>query len=113
MIAVGNVDELRGHAQPVARFAHAAFKDGVYLQFATDLSDVLALSLEGKRGRARRHAKRFNFGQRVDDLLGNAIAEKFVLRVVAHVDEGKDGDAFLRGWSTREFRSSYNVRQFF
>src|SRR6266446_4961250 len=96
MIAVGNVDELRGHAQSVSRLTHAAFEDCVYLQLASDLADVFALSLEGKRGRPRRHSKRFDLRQRVDNLLSNAIAEKLILRIIAHVDEGKDGDAFLR-----------------
>src|SRR5438046_2505425 len=95
MIAVGNVNELRGHAQSVSRFTHAAFEDCVYLQLASDLADVFALSLEGKRGSPRRDPKRFDLRQRVDDLLSNAIAEKFVLRIVAHVNKGKDGDAFL------------------
>ena len=31
MVAVGGVDELCGHPQSVARFAHAAFKNCMYL----------------------------------------------------------------------------------
>src|SRR6266516_7273704 len=95
MISVGNIDELRSHAQPVARFTHATFQHRVYLQLASDLADVLALSLESKGGSPRRHAKRFDLRQRVDDFLSNAIAEKFVLWVIAHVNEGKDGDALF------------------
>src|SRR5947207_11540970 len=103
MIAVGNVDKLRGHAQSGCRFAHAAFEDCVYLQLASDLADVFALSLEGKRGGPRRHSKRFDLRQRVNDLLSNAIAEKLILRIIAHIDEGKDGNALLRhAW--RSFR---------
>jgi hypothetical protein len=48
VIAVGNVDELRGHAQSATRFAHAAFENRVHLQLAADFTDVFALSLEGK-----------------------------------------------------------------
>ena len=98
MIAVRNVDELRGHAQPVVRFAHAAFEHCVYLQLASDFADVLVLSLECKRGRSRRYPKRFDLRQRIDDFFSNTIAEKFVLRIVAHVHEREHGNAFcLRG----------------
>ena len=76
-------------------FAYAAFKHGVYLQLAPNLADVLVFSLKRKCRRPRRYPKRFDLRQRVDDLFCNAIAEKFVLRIIAHVDEGKDGDAFV------------------
>src|SRR5438552_14974125 len=95
MVTVGNVDKLRGYAQPVARFADTAFQDSVHLQLASNLADVLVLSLKGERRCPSRHSKRFDFRQRVDDLLGNPITEEFVLRIVAHVDKGKNSDAFL------------------
>src|SRR5262249_16170731 len=75
MVAIGNVDELRSNTQPVACFAHAPFKDGVYLQLAPDFADVFALSFKGKRRSPRRHSKCFDLRQRIDDFLGDAVAE--------------------------------------
>ena len=48
MIAVGNIDELRRHPQPVARFAYAAFQHSVDLQLASDLADVLVFAFKEK-----------------------------------------------------------------
>src|SRR6185503_4018313 len=95
MVAVGGIDELGGHPQPVACFAHATFKNCMYLQLASDLADVFILSLKRKRRRARGHSKRFDFCQRIDDLFCNSTAEVFVLWIVAHVNESEDGDALL------------------
>ena len=106
MIAVGNIDELRGHTQPVARFTHAAFEHRVDLQLASDLDDVLAFPFKRKGGGPRRHSKRFDFTQSINDFLGDAITEKFVLRIVAHVNEGENGDASLGHIASRTANAS-------
>jgi len=48
----------------------------------------------------------------VDNFLCDTIAEVFVVWIVAHINEREAGDAFLRGWHTREFLGSCDVRQF-
>ena len=95
MIAISNIDELRGHTQPSARLTHAAFEHSVDLQLASDVADVLAFSFKREGGGPRGHSKRFDFTQSINDFLGNAITEKFVLGIVAHVNEGENGDASL------------------
>src|SRR5712691_12407597 len=50
VVAVGDVHELRGHAEPIARLADAAFEDRGDLELAPDVADVLAPSFERERG---------------------------------------------------------------
>ena len=94
MITVGNVHELSGDAKAVAHLADAALENRRDLQLPSDLADVLVLSLERERRRARRDAQRLNLGQSVDDLFRHAVGEVFVLRIGAHVRERQHRDRF-------------------
>ena len=55
------------------------------------------LALEGERRASGRHAEPLDLPERVDDVLGDPVAEELVLRVGAHVRERQDGD----GWQVR------------
>ena len=67
------------------------------VQLGPHLPDVDLLALERERGRSGRDPEPVHPGQHVDDLLGDAVGEKRVVRVGAHVDEGEHRDALLLG----------------
>jgi hypothetical protein len=62
------------------------------LQLPGCLTYVDRLALEGKYRVARHDVERGHLGQIGDDVLGNSIAEVFLLRIAAHVGEGQDSD---------------------
>ena len=86
------VDQLGGDPHPVAGLAHAAFEDVGDVERARDFLDVHHLALERERRVPRDHEQRRDLRQIGDDVLGNAVAEIFLLRVAAHVDERKHAD---------------------
>ena len=59
---------------------------------ARDFLDVHHLALEREGGVARDHEQRRDLRQIGDDVLGDAVAEIFLLRIAAHVDERKHAD---------------------
>src|SRR3546814_4218157 len=54
--------------------------------------DAGFLALEVERRRARCDLQLRQLGQQVEDFLGDAVAEVFVLGVATHVDEGQYGN---------------------
>ena len=95
MGAVGGMDQLRGHAETISGSPHAAFQDVLHAQRLGDFGDVLLLSTERERRSAGNHFQARNFGEQVQDLFGQAVAEVFILFVRAHVGEGQDGNRGL------------------
>jgi hypothetical protein len=92
VVAVRHLDQLRGDPEPVPRLAHAALEDGAHLELAADLGDVFVFVLEGEGRGAGCDAQRFDLGQRVDDLFGDSVGEKLVLRVRAHIGKRQHRD---------------------
>ncbi|MEO6263421.1 MAG: hypothetical protein ABIO58_00335 [Luteimonas sp.] len=87
-----SVDQLRGDAHALAGAAHAAFQHGADAKLAGDIRNADFLALEIERRRARGHLQLRQLAQQVEDFLGDAVTEVFVLRVAAHVDERQHGD---------------------
>src|SRR4029077_13798588 len=90
--AGGNVVELGGNAYAVAILAYAAFDHVTDPELGADPLDVDGLALVDKRRVARDDEEPAQFGKRGDDVLADAVGEIILLRIVAHVDEGKHGD---------------------
>ena len=97
VITVLSVDKLGGDPHPVPGLPHASLEDVGDVQLGPHLPDVDLLALERERGRSGRDPEPVHPGQHVDDLLGDAVGEKRVVRVGAHVDEGEHRDALLLG----------------
>src|SRR5262249_16013583 len=93
---LARVDQLCGDAHAPAGLAYAALDDISDLQSLGYLTDVDGLALEGEGGVARQHVERGDLGQVGDDVLGDAVAEVFLLRIAAHVGEREDGDGWPR-----------------
>jgi len=49
MVAVAGVDELRGDAEPIARFVHAAFHYRAHVQLTPNLAHIGVVPLERER----------------------------------------------------------------
>jgi hypothetical protein len=61
-----------------------------------------ALVLVDERGVARDYEEPAQLGQCCDDVLADAVGEIFLLRIAAHVDEGKHRDGgTVRQWQSR------------
>ena len=78
-----DLDELRGDADAVPGFAHAAFQDVVHGERLTDAANVLLPAFEGEGGAARRHPQARHAAESVQDLFGESIAEVLVVLVPA------------------------------
>ena len=74
------------------------------VELAPDVAQVDVLALERERRRARRDLERLEARQRVQELLGDAVGEVFLLRIVAHVDEGQHRDRAARAVGRRRSR---------
>ena len=90
--AGGDVVELRRDAHAVAALAHAALDHIADAELLGDLLHVDGLALVDERRVARDHEEPAQLGQRGDDVLADAVGEILLLRIAAHVDEGKHGD---------------------
>ena len=67
-----------------------------HLELLRDLCGIDVLALEGESRVASRDPQRRDLGEIGDDVLGDAVAEIFLLRVPAHVGKRQDADRELR-----------------
>src|SRR5688572_4421256 len=95
MRSVTGVDELRCDADPPTGPPHAAFEDRADVERLPDSADVLVLVSECERRGTRNDAQAWHAGQRVEDLLGETVAEVLVFLVRAEVGERQDRDRGL------------------
>ncbi len=77
--------------KPVPSLADAAFEHRLDSQLLAHLPEIVSLPSELKRRRPRHHPQAFQPRQRVDEFLGEAVAEILLLRIGAHVRERQDG----------------------
>src|SRR5207244_241133 len=84
--------ELRRDAQTVSGLPHRALQHGGDAEQRADPPDVLRLSLEGERGRARGDAQTVDLGERVDQLVADAVAQVLVVRIGAGIHERQHRD---------------------
>src|SRR5580704_3247335 len=109
VVSVPRLDQLGGYAEAIPEFAHATFQDIFHVQPLRDAADVLSLSNERERRGARRHQQTRYLHQRIEDVLGQAVAEVFIFLVAAEIGErehrdrrwGRDGSC--RGFFQRLF----------
>ena len=81
------VDQLGGNAQAIARLAHAAFKHITRAKLHADLFHVDLLAFVGKGRIACDHWKLTPEGKCCDQIFGDAVSEKFLIFVTAHIVE--------------------------
>jgi hypothetical protein len=67
------------HAYAASGSADAAFENVRDAECFRDPTDVLFLAAEGERGRARGNLEAGDMCQEVDDLLGQSVAEVFIV----------------------------------
>ncbi len=89
------VDELGRNADPLGRFAHTALQHIPHAEILTHLLHLHGLPLIGKHRRTRNHEHAGNLGEGRDEILGHAIAEILLLRVVTQVRQREHGDGRL------------------
>ena len=93
MVAGGDVEELGRDAELVLDLADTALEHRGHAQAAPDLTDVHGLELDRKGRALGRHLEVADLGQGGDNLLGQALAEIFLVFLGAEVCEGQDGDS--------------------
>jgi hypothetical protein len=86
------VDELDRDPHAIGRFAHAAFDDVVHTKFTRDLLRLHRLAFVHENRVAGDHEKFAEPRQFGNDVLGQAVGKKLLLRIAAHVDERKHRD---------------------
>ena len=97
-MAVGRaLDQFRIDPDPVAHLAHAALDDIGDAEFPGDALEVLRPSLVGEDRVAAQHEQAGDVRHVGDDVLGDAVAEKFLLGIVAQIGEGQDRQRRLVG----------------
>ena len=84
-----DIDQLRAHAQTRAGDAHTSRKHVGHLQLPAHLLHVLLDTAQPRRGVPGDYAHSPEPGERVDQLLGQAVAEVVVLRAGAEVGKRK------------------------
>ena len=95
MVTVANADELGRDANPVTRFAHAAFEYVVHAQCFTDLACVHLFVAEGEHVSPRYDFQFLDLREVGDDVFSHARAEVIAVGFGIHVFEVKDSDRFL------------------
>ena len=86
------VDQLGGDADAVAGAANAALQHVAHAKLAPDLPHVDGLALVPEAGVAGDDEQLGEPRQLRDDVLGDAVAEVFLIRVATHAGEGENGD---------------------
>lgn len=97
MKPIPDCDELRRDAQPISRLADTALEDMIDAQPLADGLYIGVLALEVERRRTRSDVQPPHLRECIQDFLGDAIAEIFLFRIGAHIDERQDGDGLTVG----------------
>jgi hypothetical protein len=92
VVAIRDVDELRGHTEPFSRGAHASFQDRLHPQLPPDLPDVHVATLESERRGTRRDVQPVDLAQHVEDFLGETVTELLLVTLAREIDEREDSD---------------------
>jgi hypothetical protein len=97
LTAGGGVDQLGVDPHLLARPPHAALQHVAHAQVLGDLPHLHRLALVGEDRVAGDHEEARDLRQVRDQVLGHAVGEVLLVRVVGHVGEGQDGDRGLVG----------------
>ena len=82
-------DELRADPQAASSFANTSFQDVADVHGSGDLLGVDDLAFESERAVASHDLQRRNLRKIGDDVLGDSIAEVFLLAIVAEIANGR------------------------
>src|SRR5262249_53985211 len=93
LITDRGVIELCRNAHAIATFAHATFDQIVDPEFLADPFGVYRLAFVNEGGIASDDEEPAYLGQRGYDVLADAVRKIVLLRLAAHVDEGKYRDS--------------------
>src|SRR5713226_5818976 len=111
MVAATGIYQLGGYPHVVAGFAHTALQYVRHSQFATDVLHLRRLALVGEGRRARDDKQIREPGESGNKVVGDAIAEIFLVAVAAHVGEGQHGYRGLVGqWESGRLRRRNGCR---
>ena len=91
------VDQLNGDADAIAGLSHASLQHVFDPEFARDVLHLYRLALVHEGRVARDDEQVAETRQLCDDVLGEAVREKLLLWIAAHVDEGQDSNGRLLG----------------
>ena len=94
-----------GDAEPVARLAHCPFEHDAHAEQRAHRADIERFPFEREDRRTRRHPQPGDFRERVDQLVGDAVAEVFVFGIGTRVDERQYGDRPRAGRCARTSRA--------
>ena len=103
------VYQLGGYANSILRFSHASLEHVSNTLFPADAACVDNLPLVGKGRSARDDKQVIDFRQRRDDILGNTITEKVLLRDTAQVGEWQ----YRNRWLVGNIQNPMSSRRFF
>src|SRR5712692_5138938 len=111
MVAAAGVHQLRRYPHVVTGLAHAALQYVRHSQLAADVLHLRRLALVGKRRGARDDKQVLKSGEGGDEVIGDAVAEIFLVAVAAHVGEGQDRNRGLVGqWESGRLRRRNGCR---
>ena len=88
----GHIHELGGDSKAVAAASDAPFEHGSHLEFPADGAHVLMPRLEGEGGGSCRDSEISQLGEGVDQLVGETVAQIFVVLTRAHIVERQHRD---------------------
>lgn len=90
--AIACVNQLHGDAEPVARLSYAAFENCLHVELLADAPNVLRQPLELKGRCPRGHPQAGQGPQRVDQFVGDTLAQIVLVLLGTHVGKGQHGD---------------------
>jgi hypothetical protein len=90
--AVRATHQLRRNADAAARALDAAFEQRPHSQPGADVSHIQLFAAKGERRSTGRHPEAVDARERADDLIGQTIAEIFVLLFGAQAGKRQNGD---------------------
>ena len=93
VVSRSHVDQLDADPEPVVGLANAPFEEGSDTESLADGANVAAGLPELKRCRARDHAQTIYVCERVDQLLGETLAEIVLVAAGAHVGKRQHRDS--------------------
>src|SRR6266508_6927890 len=91
------IDQLRCDQHLLPHFPYTTFQDVPYPHFSTNLLDLHSFALVGKGGVTGDDKEAGELGEVRRDVLGDAVTEILLLRVIAHIGKGENDDGgFVR-----------------
>src|SRR5216684_3758794 len=111
MVAAAGIHQLSGYPHVVTGLAHAALQYVRHSQIATDVLHFCCFAFVGEGRGASDDQQIREPGESSNKVVGDAIAEIFLVAVAAHVGEGQHGNRGLVGqWESGRLRRRNGCR---